>query len=58
MSEDISVRSSLRTWRSPSDAPPRTRLEDVSAEELEQRLRSTYETYYSELHERLSRTQR
>ncbi len=55
LGEDLRVRQSGRAWLFPGTDPLRTRVQDVDLGELEQRLRSYYEAYYSHLHERLSR---
>ncbi len=55
LAEEARVRQSSRSWRNPGGPSQRTRLADVRVEELEERLRDSYEAYYSELHERMSR---
>lgn len=55
LAEEARVRQSSRFWRNPGGPSQHTRLADVHVEELEERLRNSYEAYYSELQERMSR---
>lgn len=55
LAEEARARQSSRSWRPPGAPSLRTELRDVRVEELEEQLRGSYEAYYSELHERMSR---
>ena len=53
--EDIRVRQSIRVWRNPGGGSATTTLRDVDLQSLEQRVRTYYETYYTELDDRMAR---